>query len=927
MSFSLRKLCCGLLALLASGNYAAAQLTPENLRCEHLTEPIGVDATQPLLSWTLTAADASARNQRQAAYQVLVASSRKALDADKGDIWDSGRTASDAQSALLPTRFAPTSGTTYHWKARSWDQDGRVSPWSRATSWTTGVFKTADWKNARWIGISDRGRNRNAPWYRKTFTLDAAPGRTLVHLASFGFHELYVNGKPASDSVLNSAVTDLTRRVLYRTYDITPLLQTGKNVIAVWLGHGWTDWDNWQDKYGRNRPADAPRQGGSEWAYSRRGITHGPAFLVALIPAKGNPVISDDTWKTAPSPNTVLGRWSIFNFGGEHYDARADDPNWNTVGFDDSAWAPASFVRVEPAELNAESIHPNRAQRTIRGLSVKEFVEPPKKNAPPPKPTTAKKWRVDMGEDIVGFFRVPLTGKAGQVIEITYADKELQENSQSQLDRVTLSGKNDVFENRFNYRTGRWLTFKGLDAPPDPATITGKLIRTDYPSASEFSSSDNNLNKINAIARHTYECVSLGGQVVDCPHRERCGYGAEGQADMECALFQFDQAAFNRKWLVDWADSADPDTGRIPYTAPTKWGGGGPAWQMIVATLPWETYLHTGDKRILAENYATMVNYLNWVNARVRDDILGVYHVSSYNYLGDWMAYGVPETIATRQFFSNCFLIHALQNAAKVADALGHTADAATYTARANRMKVAVHKRFYNAEKGYYVQREQTYLAFPLLIGLPPADVRPIIEKALAENIIVTRKGHISSGVLGTYTQLKYLTEAGRHDLIHLMTTQEDAPGWLFFFKEGLTAIPEIWNGFQTNCSSTHSSFNSIGAWFINGLAGIQPAAPGFARIRIAPGATDKVEWVKATHRSIRGPVTSEWRNKNGILELSVTIPPNATAEVVLPVAAGKIGAVKESGKPLANAVGVLGVNGNTVSIGSGRYVFEVPVK
>ena len=78
--------------LVGSGLARAQAIQVEDLRCEYLKDPLGIDAAQPRLSWIL---ESQQRGQRQTAYQVLVASSPAALDRDQGDVWDSGKVASD----------------------------------------------------------------------------------------------------------------------------------------------------------------------------------------------------------------------------------------------------------------------------------------------------------------------------------------------------------------------------------------------------------------------------------------------------------------------------------------------------------------------------------------------------------------------------------------------------------------------------------------------------------------------------------------------------------------------------------------------------------------------------------------------------------------------------------------------------------------
>ena len=78
---------------------AFASVTVSDLRCENRTEPMGIDVTEPRLSWIL---DSNDRNEKQVAYQILVASSESKLSPGKADLWDSGKVSSDQSHAFCP---------------------------------------------------------------------------------------------------------------------------------------------------------------------------------------------------------------------------------------------------------------------------------------------------------------------------------------------------------------------------------------------------------------------------------------------------------------------------------------------------------------------------------------------------------------------------------------------------------------------------------------------------------------------------------------------------------------------------------------------------------------------------------------------------------------------------------------------------------
>jgi hypothetical protein len=61
-------------------------LSVTNLRCESTNEPLGIDITNPRLSWELKS---DQRNVLQTAYRILVADDSFLLRKGLGNIWDS----------------------------------------------------------------------------------------------------------------------------------------------------------------------------------------------------------------------------------------------------------------------------------------------------------------------------------------------------------------------------------------------------------------------------------------------------------------------------------------------------------------------------------------------------------------------------------------------------------------------------------------------------------------------------------------------------------------------------------------------------------------------------------------------------------------------------------------------------------------------
>ena len=129
-------------AAIGAGDASAqAAVAVGELRCEYLTNPLGIDARQPRLSWILTSDE---RGERQTAYQVLVASSTpEKLDARRRATC--GTAAASSPTVDRSCRYAGKplgSHGACFWKVRVWDADGEPSPWSEPARWSMGAART-----------------------------------------------------------------------------------------------------------------------------------------------------------------------------------------------------------------------------------------------------------------------------------------------------------------------------------------------------------------------------------------------------------------------------------------------------------------------------------------------------------------------------------------------------------------------------------------------------------------------------------------------------------------------------------------------------------------------------------------------------------------------------------------------------------------
>jgi len=911
-------------ALLQAQPPAAAELGAHGLRCEYLVNPVGIDVRKPRLSWVLNPA---ANVRGQSAYRVLVASNPALLQKDTGDLWDSGRVTSGQNTWIEYAGKPLASGQQAFWKVRIWSDAGKASPWSAPANWSMGLLQDSDWAAAKWIGQArPAGTEENTPlpfpWLRKTIDLATKPQRAVAYVNPLGYYELYINGKKVDDHVLSPVVSDYSKRTIYVTHEIADYLVPGKNVIALWLGRGW---------YVRGHP----------------GVIHdGPLVRARFDLGGSNQVVTDETWKLHGSPLTPLGRATAFgDYGGERYDPSLDIPDWNVVAFDDSAWQAAAVFQPPQVLTAAQMVEPNRITETLPAVSVSSYPQggyvidlgknitgwlevklpaipkgtvvkleysdqmEPDKPAPPSPFGPGGERRGGQNPQGAVTGGPPRAGQPGTAAPPGTAaaggppragaggprrggNPTVFPNTFNQRDEIIGEGRPVTFRSRFNYHGFRYVRVVGLETPPAVADAKGYLIRTAYDRAGEFTSSNELLNRIYRMVTYTYEALTLGGYVVDCPTRERLGYGGDAGTSFETALFNFAAGGLYNSWLANWRDSQDP-SGSLPHTAPNyqNQGGGGPMWGGMVVTLPWHMYLQYGDRRVLETNYPMMAKWLGYLASETQGDLLldhksHAMTMQTWNFLGDWLTpkgsfRNTSPDPSPAQMINSVHYLYQLQLASKIAEVLGKKNDAAIYNTRAAAVSKAVHARFFNPAENMYSNGDSVLQAFPLMTGVVPAELRKAVMAKLENTIRVRNQGHLDSGMHGTYFLMKYLWENGRSDLVYEMTSKESYPGWGYMLANGATTAWEGWTG----QSHIHDTLISIGAWFTEGLAGIRSdgKTPGFKHFLIEPAVVGDLTFARAKYRSIHGEIISDWRIDNGAFKLSVTVPPGATATVSIP--------------------------------------------
>ncbi|WP_400077497.1 family 78 glycoside hydrolase catalytic domain [Winogradskyella sp. R77965] len=875
-----------------------SKVSLSDLKCEYRTNPLGIDNTSPRLSWKLTE-DHQTTGQKQTAYQVLVASSVELLNDNTGDVWDSGKVESNQSVNNTYRGTELESAKQYFWKVKIWDKDGVVSNWSDYGKFSMGLLQQSDWKGD-WILKSDQ-KKTDHNWYRKNITLSDDAESAFVFVGSFGYHELYVNGEKITQNVMNPVSTYMKKRIAYLTYEISDQLKEGDNVIAIWHAAGWSRWRRISEY--RNIPFVFKAQ--------------------AEIVAGGKQITlkSDTTWKTKKSHTEYYGDWDILRFGGETIDDRNREDDWNTAAYDDSNWMNASVYDHEI--LNAQIPEGNnigfalnsRKNREVRALYKPitaqlsaQMVEPQVKFKELKAIAVDKNddgtYRIDMGENYTGFFEMDLyNGVEGDSILFEITDRtEVRSNWKQKSKYIFGKSGKGKFQNRFNVAGGRWITVHGLKYQPKLEDAKGYVVTNDRKQISKFESSNEQLNQIYQVNLNTYLANTMDGILVDCPHRERRGWGEVTVAAMYGdALPNFESGAYMDQYLQYTRDAQFPD-GRTravineedrPFLM----------WKANNPLTVWETYRMLGDKKVLEDNYESMQKWMTWLLENSNYETAGAIKAGrqglrEFPGLGDWCtprgnfwtSSNSPEAV----HFNNCLYAFMLDNAMHISETLGKTDDAKTFKDRLKVQREATHKLSYNPETGKYIKGYQVDQAFALVSGVTPASEKEKVEANLVDNVLY-KFPYYDTGSSGQALYTRYFTESGeRMDLIYELLRDKHHPSYGYFLQQGKTVWPERWSAVGN--SQIHTCYTGIGGYFIKGFGGIRPHAEqlGMQRMMIKPAIVGDLTFANTEYETMYGNVVVNWKKEDNTATFHIEIPANTSAQIYFPATSKDV--IQESG-------------------------------
>jgi len=831
-------------------------------------------------------------------------------------VYDSSVVESEESAHIQVKEMKLASSSKYYIRVKITDRM-EESSWSETAHFTTALLSNDEWRGEFVSAESEAdAANSKGTYVRTGFQVKSDIASAVVYSTALGLYKLYINGKKVGNDELTPGWTSYKKHLVYQAYDVTGLLQDGKNTIGAMLGAGWY-------------------KGLMGFVGLRNHYGTRAALLCQLEityqDGTKSFVVTDDSWKGADSP-------VLFSeiYDGETYDARLEQEGWNSPGFDDSHWRTVAAVDYDKSVLTAQA---GSKVAQIETIPAKELIITPQGDTV-----------INFGQNLTGWVHFKVKGNAGDRVilnhfEILDANGNVYlENLRTAKQTVTYTlkgGKEESFHPHFTFQGFQYVRVKEYPGEIKLKNFSAIVVHSNMKPTGTFECSNPDINQL----QHNILWGLKGNFLdipTDCPQRdERLGWTGDAQIFCRTASYLMDTFSFFSKWLKDVAADQTPEGG-VPHVVPDILSGksgddllleqgthSSAAWADVAVIMPWTLYLTFGDIKILKQQYASMKAWIDFMHRHANGYI--------WNYklqFGDWVALDAEEGsyfgATPNELTGTAYYAYSTQLFSKICKVLGNTEDYEKYSALHEEIVKGFQKEFFT-KSGSLTARTQTAHIIALYFNLVPDQFKEKTVNTLLE-LIKEHEGHLVTGFVGTPYFCHALSQNGHTKEAYDLLLKDDFPSWLYQVKAGATTVWEHWDGKKPDGtmwspdmnSFNHYAYGAIGEWLYRVVAGIEidECKAGYKHAIIYPHIGGGLNYVHANYSSIYGNVSVSWKVKGNQVNMDIAIPHNTTATVTLPGADMTNLTVNE--KPVQTEA-VIKEDGVVMDLGSGSWSFSYP--
>ncbi|MCD7819290.1 MAG: glycoside hydrolase family 78 protein [Lachnospiraceae bacterium] len=780
------------------------------------------------------------------------------------------------------------------------------------------------------------------PVLKTDFALEKKVQFARIYATSRGIYELYLNGQRVGEDYFAPGLSQYDRTQYYQVYDVTDMLEQ-QNTLGVVLSEGW-----WSGSISFS---------GSNWNFFGDCLSFLGKLVIGYENGTQEVFVTDpDGWVTSDAGQV---RYASF-FQGQITDLTRPGYEEMLVDSEPQAveWQPAVEINVDESNaylgdyiagidggmltIDYKNLRycaqPDKGVREVTQLMARSVTEPHKGC-----------YVYDMGQNIAGFPRIQIRGKAGQQVQIRYAEMTypmLEDYGSNQgmlmLENIRGAMAKDIFTLKEGMQTlcptftchgYRYIELTGIEEALPLEAVCGVAISSIHQQTASFCCSSDEINRLYQNIQWSLQdnFISIP---TDCPQRnERMGWSGDLSVFARTATYMSQSQPFLRRHMQALRDTQRMD-GRIADIAPLAGGFGGILWGSVAITVPWEMYQQYGDMAILQEQYASMCQYIAFLETRI--DEQGYLQEGP---LGDWL--GVENYKTEPGFLWMTYYLYDLRIVRDVAQLLDvvsdrmkweilyqkhenwyletffesetgrtvYSSEQAAYSV--NNIMNPFGRRADNVEQtseGRYLMDSQASYAVPLGLGILNGRLKEQCEQHLNETCIRVNKTEngtvvppfsLMTGFIGTSWISQALSNGGFDQTAWKMLKSTGYPSWLYPVTQGATTIWERLDsytherGFGGNNSMNsfnHYSFGAVGTWMLGYAGGVRRgSAPGTYRIAPIPDTDHEVDWVDVRVETVRGTYACKWQwdEQEDAYYYEIAIPAGQQAEVELMIEPG----------------------------------------